>query len=29
MNGTELRSTSHIQNLTKMAYSDFSRNLEN
>ena len=29
MNGTELRSLSHFQILTKIAYSDLSRNLEN
>ena len=29
MNGTELRSFSHFQILTWIAYSDFSRNLEN
>ena len=29
MNGTELRSFSHFQNLTWIAYSDLSRNLEN
>ena len=29
MNGTELRSFNHFQILTKIAYSDFSRNLEN
>ena len=29
MNGTELRSFSHFQNLTKIAYSDFGRKLEN
>ena len=29
MNGTEIRSFSHFQILTKMAYSDLSRNLQN
>ena len=29
MNGTELRSFSHFQMLTWIAYSDLSRNLEN
>ena len=29
MNGKELRSFSHFQILTKMAYPDLSRNLEN
>ena len=29
MNGTELRSFSHFQILTWIAYSDLSRNLEN
>ena len=29
MNGTELRSFSHFQTLTSIAYSDLSRNLEN
>ena len=29
MNGTELRSFSHFQILTKIAYPDFSRKLEN
>ena len=29
MNGTELRSFSHFQILTKISYSDLSRNLEN
>ena len=29
MNGTELRSFSHFQILTFIAYSDISRNLEN
>ena len=29
MNGTELRSYSHFQNLTWIGYSDLSRNLEN
>ena len=29
MNGTELRSFSHFQILTRIAYSDLSRNLEN
>ena len=29
MNGTELRSFSHFQILTKIAYPDLSRNLEN
>ena len=29
MNGTELRSLSHFQILTWIAYSDLSRNLEN
>ena len=29
MNGMELRSFSHFQNLTKIAYPDLSRNLEN
>ena len=29
MNGTELRSFSHCQILTKIAYPDLSRNLEN
>ena len=29
MNGTELRSYSHFQILTKIAYPDLSRNLEN
>ena len=29
MNGTELRSFSHFQILTGIAYSDLSRNLEN
>ena len=29
MNGTELRSYSHFQILTLIAYSDLSRNLEN
>ena len=29
MNETEIRSFSHFQILTKIAYSDFSRNLEN
>ena len=29
MNGTELRSFSHFQILTRMAYPDLSRNLEN
>ena len=29
MNGTELRSFSHFQILTSIAYSDLSRNLEN
>ena len=29
MNGTEIRSFSHFQILTKIAYSDLSRNLEN
>ena len=29
MNGTELRSFSHFQSLTWIAYSDLSRNLEN
>ena len=28
MNGTELRSFSHFQILTRIAYSDLSRNLE-
>ena len=29
MNGTELKSVSHFEILTWIAYSDFSRNLEN
>ena len=29
MNGTELKSFSHFQILTSIAYSDLSRNLEN
>ena len=29
MNGTELRTFSHFQILTKIAYSDISKNLEN
>ena len=29
MNGTELRSFGHLQILTKIAYPDISRNLEN
>ena len=29
MNGTELRSFSHFQILTRIAYPDLSRNLEN
>ena len=29
MNGTELRSSSHFQILTKIAYLDLSRKLEN
>ena len=29
MNGTELRSFRHFQILTKIAYPDLSRNLEN
>ena len=29
MNGTELRSFSHVQILTSIIYSDLSRNLEN
>ena len=29
MNGTELRSFSHFQILTKIAHPDLSRNLEN
>ena len=29
MNGTELRSFSHFQFLTRIAYSDLSRNVEN
>ena len=29
MNGTELRSFSHFQIVTYIAYSDLSRNLEN
>ena len=29
MNGTELRSFSHYEILTKIAYTDLSRNLEN
>ena len=29
MNGTELRSLSHFQNLTWIAYSDLIKNLEN
>ena len=29
MNGTELRSFSHFQYLTSIAYSDISRNFEN
>ena len=28
MNGTELRSFSHFQILTKIAYTDLSRNVE-